>query len=58
MKITTSKTGAHVTFEKYAGWYAVRLIDSAGKVLDKIRCDDYKTACEYRRAFSAIARNA
>jgi hypothetical protein len=57
MKITTSKTGAYVTFEKCAGWYAVRLVDSAGRLIDKIRCDSYRMACEYRRAFVAIARN-
>ena len=45
--------------EKQAhGVYLVLVRNSAGDVYDKIRCDDYRTALDYWRAFNAIARAA
>ena len=45
--------------EKQAhGVYLVLVRNSAGDVHDKIRCDDYRMALNYWRAFNAIARAA
>ena len=57
MKIFTGKNGAWTSFEKLNGWYIVKLYDAAGNLLDKIRCDDYRNACDYRKSFNAIAKN-
>lgn len=57
MKITTQKNGAWTVFEKANGWYLVKLYDAAGNLLDKMRCDDYRDACDYKRSFDKIARN-
>lgn len=39
-----------------SGMYLVQLRSSSGDLLDKVRCDDYRTAMEYKRAFSALAK--
>jgi hypothetical protein len=59
MKIDTYKSGASVTFEKAfpSGMYVVMLRNPRGEISDKIRCDDYRDACDYRKSFGAIARN-
>jgi hypothetical protein len=44
--------------EKSGIWYCVYVRNSAGDVHDKIRCDDYRMALDYWRAFNAIARAA
>lgn len=46
-----------VTFEKLqpSGMYLVQL-RLAGNVHDKVRCDDYREATTYRKAFIAIAK--
>jgi len=46
-----------VIFEKENGWFRVVLRDTAGNLLDKVRCDTYREALEYRRAFTAIAKS-
>ena len=53
------KSGAWVTMDKQgaAGMYEVKVYTAAGMLRDKVRCDDYRDALEYRRAFNAIARN-
>ena len=56
MKIYEGKNGAYVAFEKCGNWWSVLLRNSAGEVADKIRCDDYRMACDYRKAFLKIAR--
>lgn len=56
MKIYEGKDGARVVFEKTGALYVVTLRNSRGEVSDKMRCDDYRMACEYRRAFLKIAR--
>ena len=59
MKIYEGKGGAYVTFEKTGarGLYVVKLHTGAGEVADKMLCDDYRLACEYRKAFLKIARS-
>lgn len=59
MTIKTFKSGAYVTFERntFYGQYLVKLYSSTGNLLDKIITFDYKSACEYRRVFCAIAKN-
>lgn len=52
------KNGAWMTFTR-TGWYwTVKAYAPSGHLLDKIVCSEYRTACEYRRAFSALARAA
>lgn len=40
-----------------SGMYLVYLRDSAGEMVDKVRCDSYRTALEYKRAFALIAKH-
>jgi len=56
-KITSFKNGSDVITEKNGAWYSVILRNPSGEVHDKIRCDDYRMALEYVRAFKAIAKN-
>jgi hypothetical protein len=57
MKIQEFKNGAYVTFERQnCGLYAVTLRAPNGELSDKVRCDTYRGAMEYRRAFASIAR--
>jgi hypothetical protein len=60
MKVTTHKNGAYTSFEKSlpSGMYTVKAYSPAGALIDKVRCDDYREALAYLRAFNAIARNA
>lgn len=53
------KSGAWVVMDKTfpAGLYEVKLYSSGGGLIDKVRCDDYRMALEYRKAFSSIAAN-
>ena len=57
MKIQEFKNGAYVTFERLpSGWYEVRGRAPSGALFDKVLCDTYRGAMEYRRAFAAIAK--
>lgn len=57
MKIQEFKNGAYVTFERLpSGWYEVRVRAPSGALFDRVLCDTYRGAMEYRRAFVAIAR--
>ena len=60
MKVTTAKSGAYTTMEKLfpSGMYLVKLYRSSGELADKVRCDDYRNACDYKRSFDKIARNS
>lgn len=58
MKIYEGKDGKYVTFEKTGAYWTVRLRTGAGETADKVMCDDYRTACDYRKAFIKIARAA
>lgn len=56
-KIYEGKGGRYVVWEKTAsGMYCVALRLGNGQLGDKIRCDDYRDACRYRKAFIKIAR--
>jgi hypothetical protein len=57
MKVKEQRNGAWTTFERYHGWYVVMLYNSAGQLLDKMRCDTYRGGVEYLRAFNQIAKN-
>ena len=56
MKIKLFKNGALITMERVGGMYVVLCRDPAGRVHDKVRCDTYRDASEYRRAFCRVAR--
>ena len=58
MKIKNFKNG-HTTFERLfpSGMYLVQLYIGA-ELRDKIRCDDYRMALDYLRAFNQTAKNA
>lgn len=57
MRIQLFKSGACVTFERLpSGLYAVALRSPSGELSDRVRCDSYRAATEYRRAFAAIAK--
>jgi len=58
--VKTHKSGAWVVMDKSfpSGLFVVKLYSSGGGLIDKVRCDDYRMAMDYRRSFNAIARNA
>jgi hypothetical protein len=58
MKIYSYKNG-DVLVEKLSpsGMYLVQLRNAAGDLVDKIRCDDYRMAMNYKRSFIAIAKH-
>ena len=58
MKIKEYRNG-YATFEKLfpSGMYLVQCYVGT-ELHDKIRCDDYRTALDYFRSFSLIAKNA
>ena len=58
MKIYEGKHGSYVTFEKTGAYWTVRLRTGAGETADKVVCDDYRLAIEYRKAFLKIAKAA
>ena len=53
-----AKNGDTVYLEKSLYGYRVNLRDRSGDLLDKVYCDTYRAALEYRRAFIAIAKNS
>jgi hypothetical protein len=57
-KIKTYKNG-HASFERLfpSGYYLVQCYKGT-ELHDKVRCDDYRTALDYYRAFQAIAKQA
>lgn len=57
-KIKEFKHG-YATFEKLfpSGMYLIQCYIGS-ELHDKIRCDDYKTALQYYKAFSNIAKNS
>lgn len=58
MNVSTYSNGWSVYFERIGDWYHVLVRDARGDVHDKVRCDSYREASDYRRAFKAIAKNA
>lgn len=57
-RIKTYDNG-HASIERLSpsGMWLVQVYKGS-ELHDKIRCDDYRSALEYFRAFSAIAKNA
>jgi len=58
MKLYSYRNG-DVLVEKLlpSGMYLVQLRHANGVITDKIRCDNYRTAMEYKRAFAEIAKH-
>ena len=56
MKIKTYPHG-YASMEKTGALYTVKVYIGT-ELHDKTRCDDYRAALEYFRAFAAIAKNA
>lgn len=58
MSLKIFPTGWTVFFARMpSGFYVVKLRDRADNLIDKISCDTYRGAMEYKKAFSAIAKN-
>lgn len=57
-RIKSYKNG-HASIERLmpSGMYLVQVYKGS-QLHDKIRCDDYRSALQYLKAFAAIARNA
>ena len=57
-RVYTAKNGASVTIEKHfpSGFYTVRLYDRSDYLMDKVSCDTYCGAMEYKKAFYCIAK--
>ena len=58
-KLKLFKNGASVTFERdpVNGFYTVAVYSPSFTLYDRVRCDTYRAAVEYRRSFYAIAQN-
>lgn len=57
MKTKLYKNNACTFFERLSsGLWAVTLRAPSGELADKVRCDDYRMALDYWRAFNAQAR--
>jgi hypothetical protein len=56
-KTKTYRTGWSTLFVKESCWYLVTVRAASGALHDKVRCDDYRTALEYWKAFNSIAKN-
>jgi hypothetical protein len=56
-KIKTYRNNWCVVMEQTSVWYSVIVRNATGNVHDKVRCDDYRNAMDYWRAFNAIAKN-
>ena len=55
-KIKLFKTGTYTTMDKSGFWYQILARNPSGEVIDKIRCDDYREALGYYRAFCALSK--
>mgnify|MGYP003342804731 len=57
IKIKVFKNDSSVLMQPcFIGWEVIAR-NSSGNVIDKIRCDDYRMALEYYRAFYQLAKN-
>ena len=58
MKTKLFKSGAWTIFDRepIGGLYSVKLYSASGELRDKVRCDTYRGALDYWRAFNAIAK--
>lgn len=57
-RVKEYRNGWSVYAEKGGTLYTVIVRNGRGDVHDKMRCDTYRDAMDYWRAFNAIARNA
>ena len=57
LTVKTFRNGNSVDFERANGWWHVNARRYNGELIDKVRCDDYRDALAYRRAFCDLARN-
>ena len=55
-KLTQYKSGAFAMLERANGWYCVICRNGGGELIDKVRCDDYRMALDYYRAFKLMAK--
>lgn len=55
-KCKVYRNGWSTMLEQIGCWYLVNVRDAAGNVYDKTRCDDYRMALDYFRAFNSIAK--
>ena len=58
-KLTEYKNGAYALIEKESyprGMYCIICRDAVGNLIDKVRCDDYRMALDYYRAFKLMAK--
>ena len=57
-KASEYRNGWCATLTKNGAYYVAIVRNGRGDVHDKVRCDTYRSAAEYYRAFQRIARNA
>ena len=57
MRCKEYRNGWSVVMDKGVALYSVMVRNARGEIHDKVRCDDYRMASEYYRAFQNIARN-
>lgn len=57
MRSKEYRNGWSTVMYKTGALYVVIVQNARGDVHDKVRCDDYRDACSYYRAFNAIASN-
>lgn len=57
-KAKAYRNGWSVTLDKAGAFYVAIVRNGRGDVHDKMRCDDYRDALDYWRAFNAIAKAA
>jgi hypothetical protein len=57
-KFKSHRNGWTTSFEQqyHNGMITVTIRTDAGEVYDRIRCDDYRNAMDYWRAFNGIAK--
>jgi hypothetical protein len=58
MRIKNFNNGAYAIFEKMGAWFHVIARGADGNVIDRIRCDNYREALQYWRAFKLLAKNS
>jgi hypothetical protein len=58
MRSKEYKNGWSAMMDKSGYLYTVIVRNARGDIHDKVRCDEYRSACEYYRIFNAIAKAA
>ena len=59
-KFKLHRNGWSMSFEQqyHNGMITVKIRTAAGEIYDRIRCDNYRDAMDYWRAFNGIAKAA